>query len=67
MKHIANLSLSEFKEMFEEIPYYIVEIVYDYYHRDRRYTIDIFANKHHVSVATLYRYIEKVRKAYERQ
>lgn len=62
MKHLSNYTFDEFKEMYSNLPNYIVEIVYDYYHRDRYFTIDVFADKHHISVATLYRYINKVKK-----
>ena len=55
MKHIANYTLDEFKEICSSIPYYIVEIVYAYYHRDKSYTIVQFAMSKHISVATLYR------------
>lgn len=63
MKHLANYTLDEFKEMFKTIPYNIVEIVFDYYHRDKSYTVEAFARKKNISTATLYRYIKIVKKA----
>ena len=60
MKHISNYTYEEFKEMFKSLPYDIVDIVYDYYHRNKVYSIQAFANSKHISVATLYRYIKKV-------
>ena len=66
MKNIANYTLDEFKDLFKEIPYDIVEVVYGYYYRDKVYTVGAFANKHHISTATLYRYIAKVKNVYER-
>ena len=66
MKNIANYTLDEFKEMFKTIPYDIVEIVYDYYHRDKSYTVCAFANKKGISTATLYRYIKMIDSHYKR-
>ena len=66
MKHIANYTLDEFKEICSSIPYYIVEIVYAYYHRDKSYTIVQFAMSKHISVATLYRYKRQIEREFER-
>ena len=60
MKHLANYTLEELKENYKHIPYDIIEIVYDYYHRDKSYTVEAFARKKHISVATLYRYIKRI-------
>ena len=60
MKHLSNYTYEEFKEKFKELPCDIVEIVYDYYHRNKLYNIQAFANSKHISVATLYRYIKKI-------
>ena len=65
MKNLANYELNELKALFCNIPYDIIEIVYDYYHRDKSYTVDVFAKKKHISVATLCRYIRRVNKQYE--
>lgn len=61
MKHIKNYTKEEFKAMYIDIPYDIVEIVYDYLRRDKTYTVLAFARQHHISTATLYRYIKRVR------
>ena len=66
MKHITNYTREEFFEMFKEIPHDIVEIVYDYYHRDKTYSVSRFAISKHISVSTLYRYIDTVKKEYKR-
>lgn len=60
MKHLANYTLDELKEKYKHIPYDIIEIVYEYYHRDKNYTVQSFADRKHISTATLYRYIRKV-------
>lgn len=64
MKHLSNYSLEEFKEMFKTLPNDVIEIVHGYYHRDRNYTVAAFAYKQGISTATLYRYINKIKKNY---
>ena len=64
MKNLANYDLKEFKELFKTLPYDIVEIVYDYYHRNKGYTVSAFAKSKHISTATLYRYVRMVKEAY---
>ncbi len=67
MKLLCNYSLDELKhELEDKISYDIIEIVYDYCHRNKDYTVQVFANKKHISVATLYRYVNKVKKILER-
>lgn len=65
IKLINNCSLDELKAILErDISYEIIEIVYDYYHRNKAYTISAFVKRKNISVATLYRYIRKVNKLY---
>lgn len=56
MKDLSNYSEAEFKEICKRLPCDIIKIVYDYYHRDRTYTVEAFASSKGISVATLYRY-----------
>lgn len=60
MKHLSHYSLEEFEELYSDLPYDIVKIVYDYYHRDKNYTVSAFADKNGISTATLYRYIKMI-------
>ena len=67
MKLLCNYSLDELKhELEDKLSYDIIEIVYDYYHRNKIYTVSTFASSKKISVSTLYRYIDKVNKFYER-
>ena len=67
MKLIENCTLDELKLLLQnDISYEIIEIVYDYFHRNKDYNIQVFANTKHISVATLYRYINKTKYYYER-
>ena len=60
MKNICNYTLEEFKELFKELPFDIVEIVYGYYHRDKTRTVSAYADSKGISVATLYRYKNRI-------
>ena len=60
MKHPANYTIEEFREKFSDIPYEIVDIVYGYYHRDKSYSVEIYARSKHISVATVYRYVRRL-------
>ena len=66
MKNLSNYTYEEFKEIFKTLPCDMIQIVYDYYHRDKSYTVGAFALKKHISTATLYRYINIVKLAYKR-
>ena len=67
MKLIDNCTLQELKDKLEDyLSYDVIEIVYDYYHRNKIYTVSTFASSKKISVSTLYRYIDKVNKFYER-
>ena len=62
MKHPANYTKDEFREMFLDIPNEMVDIVYGYFHRDKTYSVEIYARSRHISVATLYRYVNLIKR-----
>ena len=67
MKLLCNYTLDELKRILEnDVSYEIINIVYDYFHRSKDYNIQAFADSKHISVATLYRYINKIKYYYKR-
>ena len=65
-KCLENYTLEELKELLPQIPYYKIEIVYEYWHKPRGINAEIFSLKHNISTSTLYRYIKDIKKTIEK-
>ena len=65
MKHVSNYTKDEFKELLENLPWYMVDIMYGYYHRET--SVQLYAMSKNISVATLYRYKHKVERELKRR
>jgi len=63
-KCFQNYTLEELKNLLPQIPYYKIEIVYEYWHKSRNTNAEIFAINHNISIATLYRYIKEIKQAF---
>lgn len=61
-KCYENYTLEELKELLPQIPYYKIEIAYDYWHKPRSINSEIFAVNHNISIATLYRCLKDIKK-----
>ena len=64
-KAIENLTELELIARVPNIPYEIVHIVYGYLHKGNTVNATAYAMKHHISEATLYRYLKRVKSEYE--
>ena len=67
MKLIDNCSLQELKELLcESVPYDIIELVYNYLHRNKIYTVQQFADCNNISTTSLYRKVKNIKSLYEK-
>ena len=64
-KCLENLSELELQAHLPNIPYDVIHIVYGYLHKPKTLNATGYAMKCHVSEATLYRYLKKVKTEYE--
>lgn len=64
-KCLDNYTLNELKELLPHIPYYKIEICYDYCKNKRKVKVDNYARSKGISIATLYRYIRDIKKGLE--
>ena len=64
-KVLENLTEDEMCETLPHIPYEVLHIVYGYLHKPKTISSTAYAMKHYVSEATLFRYLKRVRTAYE--
>ena len=64
-KALENLTENELYEALPNIPYEILQIVYKYIHRPKTISATAFAMRNYISEATLFRYLKKVKTAYE--
>ena len=64
-KPIENLTELELQARVPRIPYEIVHIVYGYLHKGNTINATAYAMRCHISEATLYRYLKRVKTEYE--
>lgn len=64
-KALENLSEVEMCEALPNVSYDIIKIVYKYLHRPKTISATAFAMRNYISEATLFRYLKKVKTAYE--
>ena len=64
MKHPSNYTKDEFRDMLKDLPWYMVDIMFGYYHRET--SVELYAMSKNISVATLYRYKHKVEREIRR-
>ena len=65
MKFIENCTLEELKALLENYTsYYKIEIAYGFFHRDKTYVVQHYANSKAISVSTLYRYVNEIKLLY---
>lgn len=62
LKPIEEYTLDELKSEFSDIEEAYIKAVYDYMHKDRFTTCEQIVRKYHLSRATLYRVLDKVKK-----
>ena len=60
-KLLKEYTLEELKTEFNDIEPYYIKAVYDYLHRNKYTTCENIAQKYHLSRATLYRIIDKIK------
>ena len=61
LKPLKEYTLEELKSEFKDIEECYIKAVYDYIHRDKYTTCERIVQKYHLSRATLYRVIDKVK------
>lgn len=64
-KALENLTEAEMCDAVPSVPKEIVHIVYGYLHKPKTISSTAYAMKHYISEATLFRYLKRVRTAYE--
>lgn len=64
-KCIENLSEIELQSRLPDIPYDIIHIVHGYIHKPKNLNASGYAMRCHISEATLYRYLKRVKTEYE--
>ena len=62
LQQLHKLSVNDLLEMFSEYDPCYIKAFYDYIHKDKYTTSDNIAIKHHISRATLFRTINKIKK-----
>ena len=62
LRQLKDMSIDELLEMFSEYDPCYIKAFYDYIHKDKYTTSDAIAMKHHISRATLFRTINRIKK-----
>lgn len=62
LQQLKDMSIDELLEMFSEYDPCYIKAFYDYIHKDKYTTSDAIAMKHHISRATLFRTINRIKK-----
>ena len=62
LKQLKDMSIDKLLEMFSEYDPCYIKAFYDYIHKDKYTTSDAIAMKHHISRATLFRTINRIKK-----
>lgn len=64
-KRIETISIEELYQLLPNIRADVIEISYNFIHKDKSMSAIEYAYKNNISIATLYRYINKVKREYE--
>lgn len=67
LKRLENLSEDEMYNLFPNIKYSELKIVYEYLHRPKGLGAEEFAYKHDLSAVSIYKYVKKVRDEYNKR
>lgn len=62
LRQLKDMSIDKLLEMFSEYDPCYIKAFYDYIHKDKYTTSDAIAMKHHISRATLFRTINRIKK-----
>jgi hypothetical protein len=62
LKPVEEYTVDELKSKFPDIEEAYIKAFYDYLHKDKYTTCERIVQKYHLSRATLYRVIEKIKK-----
>lgn len=62
LQQLKDMSIDKLLEMFSEYDPCYIKAFYDYIHKDKYTTSDAIAMKHHISRATLFRTINRIKK-----
>lgn len=62
LQQLKDMSIDDLLEMFSEYDPCYIKAFYDYIHKDKYTTSDAIAMKHHISRATLFRTINRIKK-----